>query len=69
MEDIVLMEKMRMQATALAGNPATADNFIRTLFEEEIEKTPEEEVQEFVEWKQPQTLEELEELERMLAGK
>jgi hypothetical protein len=65
LDDKIELEKMKMQGAALGTHPSTQTDFLKKLFE--LEKDEDEEFsEEGVEWKTPQTEEELQELNRYL---
>ncbi len=63
LEDSLELEKMKMQSAALVSHPSTQSDFLKKLFEV---NENEEFYEAHVEWKTPQTEEELQELNRYL---
>ena len=54
-DDQIALERMRTENMALASNPATSGEFLKALFEEEVEV-----FEETDEWQQPQNVEDIE---------
>jgi len=64
-EDAIELEKLKVQTLALSSHPATQSDFLKKVFELGDE-TEEEFSEQNIEWKMPQTEEELAELQRYL---
>lgn len=71
MEEEVELEKIKLQNLALAMHPSTQTDYLKSLFDVEDESELPEEFEEEqigIEWRTPETEEELAELESLLEG-
>ena len=70
-EEIVELEKIKLQNMALAIHPATQTDYLKSLFPDETDDAIPEEFENEnidIEWRTPSSEEELEELSKILEG-